>query len=516
MAEKNTQARPLPPILRKTLESGLITHSAVSENRRPESSVLESINWHFDTIGSATVRKGTTALGTGLDASNVLGLFYHVDTVNAGAHTQLIAVTGTVVYYLSAGVWTSKRTGLTTGKKTRFCTFLDYVFMVNGADATAIWDGNTANSFLTTGNAASAPIGAYIENFRSRIWIAGNSTYPDRLYYSSVPSAVATPIITWNTDVATGQWIDISPSDGDQITGLQRFRNTLLVFKTNRLYRVYDISQVDPDPYYAVGTSSQESIVETKIGVFFHHASGFYHYNIYGIVQEVSRPIIDIVRGIPSSAYTSITGWIEADQDHVCWYVGDVTYRGVTYSKLVVRYTISTQTWTHYKYPTAITASIRRQPFYTDGTNQLALTGDAAGTILEMNTGLTDNTTPIQVSLIHRWDLIDGLASTRKVMETGNFLHYGCEGMEVTAQTEDQDPDDLGNWKRKIGQLTTSYPTGTGFNSMSLKARKVRFRISGQAGGGSAGTNPDFYRDIQYNGYELLDVIPEVIAFPTP
>ncbi len=274
----------------------------------------------------------------------------------------------------------------------------------------------------------------------------------------------------------------------------------MLVFKTNRLYRVFDIGQTDPDPYYAVGTSSQESIVETKAGVYFHHASGFYQYNIYGVVQEVSRPIWDIVRAIPSSYYESIAGWLEADGDHVCWSVGTVTYQGTTYTNLVVRYTISTQTWTHYTYPTAMLCAIKRQPFYTDGTTQYALAGDNNGNVFKMNTGLTDNATPIPYSLIHRWDNIDGLLSTRKNIQVGNFTNYRGSGSSVAFQTEEDDPDALTSWKKKIGALTGN---STGFNSMNIKARKVRFRVFGESTG----------EPFIYNGYELLDVTNEFIQF---
>lgn len=490
---------PLPPISRKSMRSGLITLGAVSEHERPETSVVESINFHFDSIGSATLRKGLTRLGSQL-SGNILGLYYFVDTVNASPKSQFIVVNGTAASYLSGSTFASIRAGLTAGSKARFSTFLNFVFMVNGNDSTAIWDGDTSGSFVTTGNALNAPKGQFIENFRGRIWILGNSLFPARLYYSSIPSAVATPVITWNTDVTTGQWIDISPSDGDSPTALQRFRNVMLVFKTNRLYRVFDIGQTDPDPYYAVGTSSQESVIETKAGVFFHHASGWYQYNIYGIVQEVSRPILDIVRAIPTSAYPNIAGWLEPDGDHICWAVGNVTVRGTTYANLTVRYTISTQTWTHYSHPTQMLTSVRRQPFYTDGTTQFAVCGDNAGNVYEMNAGVNDDGTPILYSLIHRWDNVDGLLSTRKTLMTGNFAHIGGTGSNVAYQTETNDPDALNDWSNKIGQFKS---INTGFSTMDIKARKARFRIFGQSSG-----QPFFY-----DGYELIDAQHEIIQF---
>ncbi len=88
------------------------------------------------------------------------------------------------------------------------------------------------------------PIGQFIETFRNRVWIAGNPTYPDRLYFSSLPDLITSPTISWDTDVTTGDWIDISPQDGDNITGLKRSKNALWVFKRNQIY-ILDKKQIN-------------------------------------------------------------------------------------------------------------------------------------------------------------------------------------------------------------------------------------------------------------------------------
>jgi hypothetical protein len=61
-----TEFFPLEPDSHHSVESGLITESAVSDYRSPATSVSESINFHFDTIGAATIRNGTTLLGNAL------------------------------------------------------------------------------------------------------------------------------------------------------------------------------------------------------------------------------------------------------------------------------------------------------------------------------------------------------------------------------------------------------------------------------------------------------------------
>ncbi len=217
----------LEPQQLTNFSDGLITDGAVASSQMPLSVVSESLNMDFDKIGSVKLRRGTTLLGNQL-SGNILGLYEFRDS-GTGTNNQIIAVNGTTVYYLS-GTWTSKRT-VSTGKKAEFTTFLDYVFMVNGTDASQTWDGNPSNSFGTT-NAVDAPVGHYIENFRSRDWIANNT---DRVYYSSLTSTATPPAITWNT---TDWYIDTSLQDGDNGTKLKRDKNALLLLKRNHLYRI--------------------------------------------------------------------------------------------------------------------------------------------------------------------------------------------------------------------------------------------------------------------------------------
>jgi len=477
--------------MRKSVKSGLITQGAVAENDYPMDAVLESLNFNFDSIGNMKLRKGSTLLGQQLASSAILGLYQFRDS-GSGSNNQLIAVNGTTAYYLSGSTWTSKRTSLTASSKARFSTFLDYVFMVNGADATAIWSGAAGDSFVTTGNAASAPIGKFIENYRSRMWIAGNSSYPDRVYYSSIPSAEATPVITWDTSVTTGQWIDVSPSDGENITALHKTTEALLIFKNNHIYRIFSINSADPDPRFNVGTYSQESVVETKNGIYFHHPTGFYRYN-NGSVTEISRPIIDIINNITLTNYSKISGHVETDGDHVSWSVGDVTINGVAYTNLVVRYTISSQVWTHHSYPTQFLVGAP----YNNGSSLTVVVGDESGSIFTIDSGVTDNGTEIFYSIIHPFDDIDGKHSTVKIITTMFFMHKGLKGANVNYQNSD---DILNDFTKKVCQLQSRE---NGSSNLNIKGRKIKFKISGTSKG----------EPIYYEGYEILSGSTQLVTF---
>ncbi len=364
------------------------------------------------------------------------------------------------VYYLSGGTWTVTKS-VSSGYKARFSTFLDYMFMVNGKDPTTIWDGTT---WSTTGNALNAPIGKYIENFRTRMWIAGNSTFPDRLYYTDVPTAAATPVVVWDTDVATGNWIDISPSDGENITGLKRTKNVLLVFKHNHIYQVSSVNDTEPDPKINVGTYSQESIVEGKDTIYFHHPSGIYSYQGGG-VKLLSKPIQDWIDAMPVTQYDNVCGW--ADNDHIYHSLGDLTVGGISYSNVVTCYTVSSQVWTIYTYPTKPLVSSN----YNDGSTLYQVVGDDDGNIIIMNYGNDDLGIPITISMVTRPYTFDGLFSTTKNISRIAAEFNKAEGMTISYKADDWD-------KNKFVDCMVLKKTGDSQN-VSIRGNKIWFRLSG-------------------------------------
>lgn len=248
------------------------------------------------------------------------------------------------------------------------------------------------------------------------------------------------------------------------------------------MYRVYSIAETEPDPAINVGTYSQESVVEAKDGVYFHHPSGFYKYSGGG-VQEISKPIVDIIKSITLTNYTKVCGRKE-DEDHITWDVGSVTYNGVTYSNMSVRYTISTQTWTHYQYPTQFLVGCD----YNDGSTLYRVVGDNNGNVFKINTGNTDNTSEIFYSLIHKWMTGDSFLSTQKNLNKILFSHKGGSGTKVQYQMEN---DLTNNWTKSL--KTPLKETDTGFDD-ALKSKKIRFRLAGSSKG----------EPFEYKGFEII------------
>lgn len=474
--------QPLEQLFLRDHVNGIMHENIVDEFKVPTNSVNEAINVHFDVMGAVQSRQGTTQLGDTL-TGNILGLHQFLDE-GTGTDDQIVVVNGTVLRNLVGSTWTSKLTGLTSGSKARFTNFTDRMLMVNGQQAPAGWDGS-GSAFDTT-NLVSAPTGNFIDNFRSRVWIANTDANPSRLFYTIVVSS--TGEVTWDT---VKQFIDISPGDGEDITGIKRSPRSLLVFKPSHMYRVFDINEVDPDPQINVGTYSQESIVEAKDGIYFHdwNNSAIFKYS-NAIPIELSKPIKPFLEGVTLANRSDVTGW--SDSDHVYEAVGDIILNGVTFTNITFVYTISTQVWTIYSHPTQFRASTQ----YDDGSVREPVVGGSNGEVYRFNNGLDDNGTPITFSLVTKWHDLSGVRAYQDTIELMAVLHRNAQGANLQYQVNI--PVGESDWE-SIGQLETS--PATIFNT-DITGNRMRFRLSGTSSG----------EPFIYQGLEILKSFTEEVV----
>ena len=334
---------------------GVIRSAQLNDTVTPENSVQLAINMHFDQIGSVTTR-----LGVAQYATDLAGSVKAFGTLNIqGGIKRLFGQVGTDVSVWNGTNWTSVRTA-TVSTKARFSQWLNKTYMVNGTDALQCSDGGNfaaTASFVPT--SPVIPVGDYIQaGFDGRIWVANKAD--DVIYYSDIVQFDPAGTPKYSITYTTGNFIEsFSPQDGESITGLFRVPKALLVFKENHIYRVYSADNVDPYPAYNVGTYSQESIVQGKDGIYFHHSSGFYRFNYDTQPTEISRRITDFVKAISRANYDDVVGVYDG-YDAIKWSVGSVTVEDVTYANCQLRYSISTQLWTIYDIGTdAITAMVR-------------------------------------------------------------------------------------------------------------------------------------------------------------
>lgn len=461
---------PLPQYIK-----GMVREAVVDSPVAPADSLELSMNLHFDIIGAVSLRKGMTLLGSQVrDNYNVLGMHTHIN--NAGTTRHILAKVGDALYPFTGSAWqTAIRTGLVAGSKMRYTTFVDYTFMVNGSGSNGD-DIKSYNGSIGTTNCASLPKGDDIENYRSRLWVLDSST--DKVYYSDV-------VNTDNTITGGAEFIQISPQDGDKAVALKRSPNALLVFKQNHIYRIQNINTVDPDPKIYRGTYSKDSIIESKIGIHFHHSSGFYTYNDGGQPTELSKPIYDFVKAIPRANYENVTGW--ADDDHLNWSVGDLTVGGIAFTNVVFNYTISTELWTIY----SMGSEIKSACAYDNGTDQFLLVGDDDGNVLKWGVGDTDNGTAIFYDLQTHWLYLPQNKSSITALSELATLHENAQGSNVQWQFNNASSFEWKGGGTIKKDLVDTFP----INAKNII--RIRLRLHGQ----SKGTG------FLFRGWELLNAV---------
>lgn len=158
-------------------------------------------------------------------SSGIYGLFpfYYSN----GTYRELIAVSGTGIYkYVpSSTSFSSINTGLTAGLRTRAETFHDLFITANGTDNIQKYNGTTSAVL-----GGSPPVCKYIKLHKNYLFLAGNSTYPSRLYWCDLDTPE-----TWDSL----SFVDVNPNDGDIITGLDVSFDSLLITKEYNTYLLY-------------------------------------------------------------------------------------------------------------------------------------------------------------------------------------------------------------------------------------------------------------------------------------
>lgn len=443
---------------------GTIRTAAIDDAVAPTDSLELGLNFNFDSMGASTGRPGLVQYTATNPENNPITNF-GVWAQNATANRRLLAQVDDTVYSWNGAAWANVRNLTNAVNKARFTQFLNLTYMVNGFDGDVIQSFDGTNFGVTQlGDLVGLKLDNVDAGFEGRIWGLDRST--DRLYYTDIvdPSG--------NIPVSgSPQYIEkLSPQDGQSMTALVRAPRALLVFKQNSIFRVYSANSLDPYPAYLIGTYSQESVIKTKEAIYFHHPTGFYKFQYDGQPQEISRRIIDFIKGISRTNYEKVFAW--NDGDHVYWNVGNVTIKERTYENVVCRFTISSQVWTIYSYRKNLTAAI----IYDDGNNILPLAGTSLGFVARTDIGTNDLGDEIFCELISRWmtfDEVTGLTCKWKNISGLAAHHENCSGFKLGLQY------DKGESKlQPVGSLTESYvDTFTNFNSDNFF--RVRYCLSG-------------------------------------
>jgi len=441
---------------------GTIDSLAVSDSLLPRNAVRKGVNVMLDRPrGAVSQRSGTTALGLVVSAGNtILGL--HNYRTSTGTNRLLSAAT-TIIYSYNGTSWSSSLSGLTSGLKTRFLTYLDVCAFLNGQNQPQSFNGS---AWVASGGALdinNMPIGKFATILNSRVLVAGVSSATDTVYESSLEASNA---ISWSSG---NRNFKVFPNDGSgDITSLSGNGRLVLIFKERAMYR-YDNNEVQR--VANIGTTSHESVIVDDNGITYFFGTGIGGVGFYqtdgGLPQKISRPVVKWVEAIAGSFYDDVAA--ACDGKKIFWSVGSVTVDGTTYSKCAIVYTIADEMWEVRNYDD----DFRVFGQYVNSSGNITVVGgDADGFVQTMDSGNTDNGAAIFSECEFAPDVLTG----RGRIKTVNSMHVYAQdfqGLEFYMKVDNGRYEPMGsidarektfkNMPKLRGQ--TFYPKITAVNS---------------------------------------------------
>nr|MDQ3317454.1 hypothetical protein [Actinomycetota bacterium] len=136
------------------------------------------------------------------------------------------------------------------------------LYGMNGTDTPKQWTGLTAASAVDwTSTSGALPNGKYLAYHGNRVFVAGVTAQPTRLYWSDIGNPRVWPV---------ENVLDLDPGDGEPITGIGTLKGQLLVFKGSKAWTIFDLNTgANRRLGDNVGCVSHRSIVETTRGCYF-------------------------------------------------------------------------------------------------------------------------------------------------------------------------------------------------------------------------------------------------------
>jgi len=251
--------------------------------------------------------------------SEIMGLapFYYTSNQKFIVANDDTVKVDMLLYDPGTGIFTPQGLNKSQGFKYEFATYLDGLFCVNHADFPMFYNGS---SWSTVTNVTNAPKAKYVIPYLDRLYLLnvdiGGIEHTSRVVSSSLPDTNYN--ITWDTS-DIGNYFDVMPRDGDEITGAGKNFNRLLIFKEESLWK-YDtntLSQVTGAP----GTNNNRTIQNvSNITIYFHKTGvqGFDGTNVANISRDI-QPIID---GVISTELGKMCSYVDGNNYYI--YFGNI------------------------------------------------------------------------------------------------------------------------------------------------------------------------------------------------
>jgi hypothetical protein len=264
-------------------------------------------NIRLSKIGSIQKRLGYKQIGNVPDTNPVRFLYSYYKTGDSPLR-QLLRISGSKFYYLNetTNTWvdaTGSNT-LNSSGDIDATTYANLVIICGAASSVLKWNGSTLSNL-----GGSPPNGNFIATFKDRVYIAKDST----VYFSDVANPESWPPQSFNVGI----------NDGDSITAIQPFFDSLIIFKHNSIW-AFNVD-TDNQPLslkplaYGIGCDSHKSVWIINGALFFASRKGIYVFSGRS-PEKISYRVEDIFSQIANSS--DFVAWEDGDLYHL--FVGQI------------------------------------------------------------------------------------------------------------------------------------------------------------------------------------------------
>ncbi len=308
---------------KKVINPGKGLNNLVSDNLVDDAEASDLLNIQYVEAGAVSKRNGYRQVANDL-SNNPRGLGVYTPTSGT---RYLVTVDGTTLKYTTSVTTNfSSATGstFTADNAVTFTQARGLLYIWNGVEGGTTFDGSAC---ARPGTMPKASFGLFYKSYH---WVSGVAGQVNRLYISVATDASdftnAATTLHNSTEVpgatvfaGTGAaFVDIDKDDGDAITGLATFQDSVIVFKKRSIHQITLDSSGTPTVVLitrSIGCASHRSIENVENDVFFLSRQGYFvlgnEPNFFNAVRtnEVSvriHPTIDLISEANFSKVSSI------------------------------------------------------------------------------------------------------------------------------------------------------------------------------------------------------------------
>lgn len=385
-------------------------NSLVSDNMIDDREASDLQNIWFTEAGAVTKRNGYHAVGTGL-SNNPRGLGTYMDS-SGGKY--LVTIDGTALKYLkdsfaAASTYTSAGGGVTftAGNQATFTSARGSLFIWNGVEGGSYFDGTNVT------RPGTMPKGKFSLYYKGYHFASGVDGQLNRLYIAVATDATdftnAATTLHDSTEVpgatvfaGTGaNFIDIDKDDGDKITALATFQDSVIVFKERSIHQVTLDASGTPSVALitrSLGAVSHKSVETVENDVFFLSRRGIFvlgnEPNFFNAIRtnELSSRVHDDFQLISSANLGLSTAIFHNYHYHLAVPEGGTTTNNVMWS-----YDRRFLAWSKTK-PSSLGAESFTTLIDNNNIERVFFTASDEAQIYEIDNNFSDNGTAIDAS----------------------------------------------------------------------------------------------------------------------